>query len=83
MSVTSNIVIEGEGLVIDGAGNQVFNVTAGSLTANNLNITGGWTDENGGALAVSNARVTLSNSVVRDSGAKGKGGGIYAIDSLI
>ena len=32
LNVTSNIVIEGGGLVIQGAGNQIFNVTAGSLT---------------------------------------------------
>jgi len=81
LSVTSNIVIEGGGLVIEGAGNQVFNVTDGSLTANNLNIRGGWTETNGGAIAVSNAAVTLNNSVVSGSGAKALGGGIYALDS--
>ena len=80
-SVSSNIVIEGSGFVIDGAGNQVFNVTAGSLTANNLTVRGGWTEGNGGAIAVTNAAVTLNNSVVSGSGAKALGGGIYALDS--
>ena len=81
LTITSNIVIEGGGLVIDGAGNQIFNVQAGSLTANNLNIRGGWTESNGGAIAVAKASVTLNNSVVSGSGAKALGGGIYAIDS--
>lgn len=81
LPVTSNIVIEGGGFVIDGAGNQIFNVSAGSLSAYNLTIRGGWTDKNGGAIAVSNASLTLSNSVVGNSGAKALGGGIYALDS--
>lgn len=81
LTVTSNIVIEGGGLAIDGGGRQIFNVSAGSLTAKDLNIRGGWSDDNGGAIAVSNAAVTLINSVVSDSGAKKLGGGIYAIDS--
>lgn len=81
LTVTSNVVIEGGGLAIDGGGNQIFNVTAGSLTANNLNIRGGWNEHNGGAIAVRNAAVTLINSVVSGSGARALGGGIYAIDS--
>ncbi len=81
LTVTSNIVIEGRGMVIEGAGHQVFMVTAGSLTANNLNIRGGWTETNGGAIAVSNAAVRLNNSVVSGSGAKALGGGIYALNS--
>ncbi len=81
LTVTSNVVIEGGGFVIEGGGKQIFNVTAGSLTANNLNIRGGWSDDNGGAIAVSGASVTLINSVVSDSGAKKLGGGIYAADS--
>ena len=81
LTVTSNVVIEGGGFVIEGGGRQIFNVTAGSLRANNLNIRGGWSDDNGGAIAVSEASVTLINSVVSDSGAKKLGGGIYAVDS--
>ena len=81
LTVTSNVVIEGGGFVIEGGGRQIFNVTAGSLTASNLNIRGGWSDDSGGAIAVSEASVTLINSVVSDSGAKRLGGGIYEIDS--
>lgn len=81
LTVASNIVIEGGGLVIQGAGNQIFNVTTGSLTVHNLTMTGGWSDENGGAIAVRNAAVKLVNSVVSGSGAKALGGGVYAIDS--
>ncbi len=81
LNVTSNIVIEGSGLVIQGAGNQIFNVTAGSLTAHNLTMNGGWSDRNGGAIAVQGAAVKLVNSVVSGSGARALGGGIYASDS--
>lgn len=79
--VTSNIVIEGGGLVIQGAGNQIFSVTAGSLTVHNLTMDGGWSDQNGGAIAVRHAAVKLVNSVVSGSSAKALGGGIYAIES--
>lgn len=81
LSVSSHIVIEGNGAVIDGAGNQIFAVTAGSLRAADLSLTGGWSDENGGAITVNNAALTLTNSVVSGSGAKALGGGVYAIDS--
>lgn len=81
LTVSSNMVIDGGGLAIDGAGNQIFNVSAGSLTASNLNIRNGWSESNGGAIAVSGAAVTLINSVVSDSGAKALGGGIYALNS--
>lgn len=81
LAITTNIVIEGGGYAIDGAGNQIFSVTAGSLTANNLNIRNGWTEGNGGAISAANAAVTLNNSVVSGSGAKVLGGGIYALDS--
>ncbi len=81
LTVTSNIVIEGGGLVVQGAGNQIFDVSAGSLTVNDLTMNGGWSDENGGAIVVRDAAVKLVNSVVSGSGAYGLGGGIYAIDS--
>ena len=81
LTITSNIVIEGGGSVVQGAGNQIFNVSAGSLTVHNLTMNGGWTDENGGAIAVREAALKLVNSVVSGSGAKALGGGIYAVDS--
>ena len=64
-----------------GGGNQIFNITAGSLTLNDLTMSGGFSITNGGAIAVSNAALTLNNSVVSNSGARGYGGGVYALDS--
>ena len=81
LTVSSNIVMEGSGFAIDGAGNQIFNVTAGSLTVHNLTMSGGWSAEHGGAIAVTNAAVTLNNSVVSGNSATELGGGIYALDS--
>lgn len=81
LSVTSEIVINGNGNSLDGRGNQIFTVSAGSLTLNDLTLTGGFSITNGGAIAVANAALTLNNSVVSGSGARGQGGGIYALDS--
>lgn len=81
LTITSNIVIEGGGSVVQGAGNQIFNVSAGSLTVHNLTMNGGWSDGNGGAIAVREAVLKLVNSVISGSGAKALGGGIYAANS--
>lgn len=81
LAVTSHIVIEGNGSVIEGAGNQIFDVSAGSLTIANLTMSGGWSEQNGGAITLSDAALTLNNSVVSGSGARALGGGIYAINS--
>ena len=79
--VTSEIIIDGNGHSVNGGGNQIFNITSGSLTLIDLTMTGGFSLTNGGAIAVSNAALTLNNSVVSGSGARGQGGGIYALDS--
>ncbi len=81
ISVTSPIVINGNGYSVNGGGMQIFNITAGSLTLNDLSLSGGFSLTYGGAIAVSNAALTLNNSVVSGSGARGWGGGIYALDS--
>ncbi|MDE2748895.1 MAG: SH3 domain-containing protein [Chloroflexota bacterium] len=81
LAITSNVAIEGSGFTIEGAGNQIFNISAGALSTTDLTMNGGWTDGSGGAIAVSNAVLTLVNSVVNRSGAKELGGGIYALDS--
>ncbi len=81
LAVTSHIVIEGNGSVIEGAGNQIFDVSAGSLTIANLTLSGGWSEKNGGAISVRDAALTLNNSVVSGSGARALGGGIYAFNS--
>lgn len=81
LSAASEIVIDGSGHSLNGGGNQIFNITAGSLTLNDLTLTGGFSIANGGAIAVTNAALTLNNSVVSGSGARGQGGGIYALDS--
>ncbi|MDE2774936.1 MAG: SH3 domain-containing protein [Chloroflexota bacterium] len=81
LSVTSHIAIVGNGSVIEGAGNQIFDVTAGSLAVASLTMRGGWSDGNGGAIAVREAALSLSNSVVSGSATRALGGGIYAYNS--
>lgn len=83
LTVTSNIAIDGSGFTVEGAGNQIFNITEGSLTISDLTMNGGWTDGSGGAIAVRNAALALNNSVVSGSGARELGGGIYALNSAL
>ena len=81
LSVSSDIAIEGKGNSINGAGNQIFTVTAGSLTLKDLTLSSGFSLTNGGAISVTDAALTLNNSAINGSGARGLGGGIYALDS--
>ena len=81
LSVTSHIAIMGNGSVIMGAGNQIFDVSAGALTIADLTLDGGWSEQNGGAIAVRDAELSLTNSVVSGSSARALGGGIYAYNS--
>lgn len=81
LSIVSPIVINGNGYSVNGGGKQIFNITAGSLTLNDLSMSGGFSISNGGAIAVANAALTLNNSVVSGNGSRGFGGGIYALDS--
>ncbi len=81
LSVTSHIIIDGRGYVIEGDGNQIFEVTAGSLTLSGLTLNGGWSDDNGGAITVDGASVKLVHSAVSGSGARELGGAIYAVNS--
>ncbi|MCY3778990.1 MAG: SH3 domain-containing protein [Chloroflexi bacterium] len=81
LAISSVIVIDGNGFSLNGGGNQIFSVALGSLTLNDLTISNGFSLENGGAISVTGGALTLNNSAVRDSGARGLGGGIYALDS--
>ena len=81
LNITSEVVIEGGGSTVNGAGRQIFNVTSGSLTLKDLTMTGGFGITNGGAVSVADAELTLNNSAIRGSGARGFGGGIYAVNS--
>ena len=81
LAVSSHIVIQGKGNSIDGGGNQIFNINGGSLATYDLTMSNGFSIENGGAIAVSSGALSLNNSAVRSSGARGLGGGIYALDS--
>lgn len=83
LSISTEIVIEGGGFTIDGRANRVFDITAGSLTIGNLTLTSGYSVDDGGAIRIDNAALRIVNSVVKDSGAQGHGGGIYATNSRV
>ncbi len=81
LNISSEVVIEGMGFVIDGDGNRIFAVREGSLTLKDLTVTDGWTDSDGGGILATDAQLALYNSVVRHNYAAGAGGGIAAINS--
>ena len=81
LAINSAIVIDGSGYGVNGGGNQIFSVAQGSLTLNDLTMSNGFSQENGGAISVTGGVLTLNNSAVSGSGARGLGGGIYAVDS--
>lgn len=83
LDVTSEVVIEGMGFVIDGEGNRIFAVREGSLTIKDLTVTDGWTQSNGGGILAIDSQLALYNSVVRHNYSAGAGGGISAIDSEV
>ena len=81
LEVTSEVVIEGMGFVVDGEGNRIFAVREGSLTLKDLTVTDGWTSSQGGGVFATDSQLALYNSVVRHNNSAGAGGGIAAIDS--
>lgn len=81
LAVTSEVVIEGMGFVIDGEGNRIFNVQEGSLTLKDLTLTDGWTRADGGGIHTRDSQLALYNSVVRHNYSAGPGGGISAVNS--
>ncbi len=83
LAVSSHIVIAGGGNSLNGGGKQIFTVTSGSLTLNDLTMSNGFSVENGGAISVTDSALTLNNSAISNSGARGYGGGIYAANSNV
>ncbi|MCY4145801.1 MAG: SH3 domain-containing protein [Chloroflexi bacterium] len=83
LEVTSEVVIEGIGFVIDGEGNRLFAVRGGSLTIKDLTLTDGWADSDGGGILATDSHLALYNSVVRHNYSAGAGGGIAAINSEV
>lgn len=69
---SANITINGS------RGGRIFNITAGNVTIQDINLTGGLAD-NGGAIKVANANLTLENAFLDNNeanGAMGSGGAI-------
>lgn len=84
--ITSEITIEGGDFTLDGNGNgSVLYNNGGTLTINNLTITGG-TGNNcfataeicGGGVFAAGGTVTINNSTLSGNSAQNNGGGIYA-----
>ena len=81
-AITSRIQLEGAGRSVSGDGQfQVFNVSGGQLSVEELTITKGLSSTVGGGIYINSGALSLSDSAIKDSGASDIGGGIYAIDS--
>ena len=85
--ITSEIVIEGAGAIIDGDGKyRVLNVlklftNTASLTVNDLTVTRGFTPGSGGGILVESGPLAVNNSTISGNTAS-NGGGISAIGQL-
>ena len=89
LSITADVTLlidgdsDGDGeidITIDGNdSSRIFNITAGDITLDHLRLTGGNSDvgNNGGAIDVDGADLTVSNSEIVDNQAQNYGGGIY------
>ena len=73
--ITGTITIEGGGHTISGDHQfRIFAVSGGNLTVNNLTLTKGFSEEDGGAIRLQNgARVTIEGSTISESKALGGG----------
>ena len=81
-SITSRIQLESDGHTISGDDKyQVFNVSGGQLSINELTITKGLSSTVGGGIYVNSGSLSVSDSAITNSQASDIGGGIYAIDS--
>lgn len=77
--IRDNIVIDGDGHTIDGAGQaRIFNITSNNVTLKNINFINGYSDDCGGAIAAKNGIVL--DSFFTNNSAK-TGGAIYFDES--
>ena len=56
---------------------RIFEVAGGSLTINDLTMTDGWHNQNGGAILLTSGALTLNNCTISNSHSANEGGAIY------
>jgi CSLREA domain-containing protein len=88
LNIRKNLTISGLGkdkLTIDQAGaiSRAFYIENATVSLNDLTITGGYTEGNGGGFKVVDSNFTLSNCAVLSNSAEHNGGGIHALRSNI
>ena len=72
-----NIVIDGDGHTIDGAGQaRIFNITSSNVTLKNINFINGFSIENGGAIS-SVEGLNILDSTFHNNTANKSGGAVY------
>lgn len=82
LAINENVTLDASsvsGVTINGANNsRIINLSADSLTLNQITLTGGSSSSAGGAVyAAAATTLTLSNSIVTNNQADDEGGGIY------
>ncbi|MCB1491345.1 MAG: hypothetical protein KDJ77_06035, partial [Rhodobiaceae bacterium] len=92
LTITSDVTIEGDvdtdgtpDVIIDANdASRVFVITAGDIVLDGLNLTGGFTSNNGGAINFAgSSTLTMSNGSVTDSISGNVGGGIASLGDAL
>ena len=81
-AISTPITINGNGNTVSRSGGdqlRLFNVTDSTATFNNLTISNGDVDDDGGAISISNSTVTLNNSTLSNNSATYYGGAIDCV----
>lgn len=77
--IEGNVILSGvgDGVVLDGGGGRVLDVTGDRLRLQDVTLIGGEVDGDGGALRATAGSVSLYRVVVRGGQATGSGGALY------
>lgn len=77
-AITTDMTIDGDGHTVSGDDStMIFNISAATVTLQDITITNGRTGARGGAIHVDAGDLNLVDAVVKDSWAGDGGGGIY------
>jgi hypothetical protein len=87
ININKNVTIKSESdrIILTGDGkNRIMNIEPGlNVNIDNLNLTNGYTTENGGGIQDEGSNITIKNSIIDSNTAIQDGGGIYITKPII